>query len=83
MRTRLPALRTLPSSTVATPRARPISPSGTSLPLKRNEDARRLYQKTGYRVFSEDPGHWYYIDHTGKQQEVNDPTWVMEKRLVR
>lgn len=50
---------------------------------KQNEDARRLYQKNGYRVFSEDPGHWYYIDHTGKQQEVNDPTWVMEKRLVR
>lgn len=50
---------------------------------KRNEDARRLYQKNGYRVFSEDPGHWYYVDHTGKQQEVNDPTWVMEKRLVR
>ena len=50
---------------------------------KRNEDARRLYQKNGYRVFSEDPGHWYYVDHIGKQQEVNDPTWVMEKRLVR
>lgn len=50
---------------------------------KRNEDARRLYQKNGYRVFNEDPGHWYYMDQTGTQREVNDPTWVMEKRLVR
>lgn len=50
---------------------------------KRNETARRLYQKNGYRVFNEDPGHWYYIDSNGEQQEVNDPTWVMEKRLVR
>lgn len=50
---------------------------------KKNENARRLYQKHGYRVFGEDPGHWYYIDHDGTQREVNDPTWVMEKRLVR
>ncbi len=50
---------------------------------KRNENARRLYQKNGYRVFSEDSGHWYYVDHLGTQREVNDPTWVMEKRLVR
>ncbi|MBK8138783.1 MAG: GNAT family N-acetyltransferase [Chloroflexi bacterium] len=50
---------------------------------KRNENARRLYQKNGYRVFNEDPGHWYYVDREGEQRELNDPTWVMEKRLVR
>jgi ribosomal protein S18 acetylase RimI-like enzyme len=50
---------------------------------KQNENARRLYQKTGYRVFSEDPGHWYYVDKHGTPREVHDPTWVMEKRLVR
>lgn len=49
---------------------------------KTNEKARRLYQKNGYRVFNEDPGQWTYIDEAGKRREVNDPTWVMEKRLV-
>lgn len=50
---------------------------------KQNETARRLYQKNGYRVFNEDPGHWSYIDGDGQRRDVHDPTWVMEKRLVR
>jgi hypothetical protein len=45
MRTRLPALRTLPSSTVATPSARPISSTVAGLSLNANADVRAETRK--------------------------------------
>jgi ribosomal protein S18 acetylase RimI-like enzyme len=48
---------------------------------KTNHDAMRLYQRNGYRVFSEDPGRWNYVDHRGITQYVEEPCWVLEKFL--
>lgn len=48
---------------------------------KRNNAARRLYQRLDYRIFSEDPGEWSYVDHLGKVREVREPAFVLEKWL--
>lgn len=46
-----------------------------------NPDARRLYERLGYRQVGLEPGHWFYIDHTGQRVEVNEPAFRMEKYL--
>lgn len=46
-----------------------------------NLDARRLYERHGYRQVGLEPGRWFYIDHTGRRVEVNEPAYRMEKRL--
>ena len=48
---------------------------------KRNTAARRLYHRLEYRVFSEDPGEWSYLDHLGQLREVSEPAFVLEKWL--
>lgn len=48
-----------------------------------NPGARRLYERQGYRVFAEDPGVWWFTNARGEQQAVEEPCWVMEKRLSR
>ncbi|MFQ5921826.1 MAG: GNAT family N-acetyltransferase [Anaerolineales bacterium] len=48
---------------------------------KRNLAARRLYERAGYAVFTEDSGEWSYIDHEGRLREVHEPAFVMEKWL--
>ena len=45
-----------------------------------NPDARRLYERTGYRVVADEPGIWSYIDHEGRMRQVNEPSWRMEKK---
>ncbi|MFO7323136.1 MAG: GNAT family N-acetyltransferase [Chloroflexota bacterium] len=49
---------------------------------KENHDARRLYERLGYRIFKDDPGQWRYRDHEGRMQWVNEPCWMMEKELL-
>ncbi len=49
---------------------------------KTNERAQRLYQRLGYRVFSEDPGIWVFTDADGRQQRVEEPAWLLEKQLA-
>ncbi len=49
---------------------------------KDNPGAFRLYERLGYRSFADDPGVWYFSDVNGVQQVVEEPCWVMEKRLV-
>lgn len=49
---------------------------------KENPDARRLYERLGYRAFAEDPGVWYFTDVNGVPQSMAEPCWVMEKPLV-
>lgn len=49
---------------------------------KDNPDARRLYERLGYHVYRDDPGRWHYTDPSGKEHEVNEPSWVMRKRLL-
>lgn len=46
-----------------------------------NPDARRLYERNGYRVTAAEAGFWTYLDQFGNRQEVNEPAWRMEKEL--
>jgi ribosomal protein S18 acetylase RimI-like enzyme len=48
---------------------------------KDNHDARRLYERHGYRVITEDPGEWSFVDHNGQLQHVVEPTYILEKFL--
>lgn len=45
----------------------------------RNVAARRLYERLDYRIFSEDPGEWSYVDHLGRLRKVREPSFVLEK----
>jgi ribosomal protein S18 acetylase RimI-like enzyme len=46
-----------------------------------NPQARRLYERFGYRVVAPEPGIWSYVDHLGRRQQVNEPAWRMEKQI--
>lgn len=48
---------------------------------KDNPGARRLYERLGYEVFSEDSGRWNYVDHEGRTQHVVEPCWLLEKQI--
>jgi ribosomal protein S18 acetylase RimI-like enzyme len=48
---------------------------------KNNDPARRLYERLGYEVFGEDPGNWSFFDDRGKQQEVHEPAYLLDKIL--
>ncbi|MBX3084709.1 MAG: GNAT family N-acetyltransferase [Anaerolineae bacterium] len=48
---------------------------------KDNPGARRLYERLGFEVFSEDTGHWNYVDHEGRTRYVVEPCWILEKEL--
>lgn len=48
-----------------------------------NPDARRLYERHGYRVIAKEPGNWSYRDDQGITREVHEPAWRMEKRLLK
>ena len=49
---------------------------------KENTDALRLYERRDYHIFRDDPGQWSYRDHRGETHWVNEPCWLMEKRLL-
>jgi len=48
---------------------------------KDNPRARRLYERMGYHVYAEDNGEWSYVDHEGQLRNVQEPCWVLEKKL--
>ena len=48
---------------------------------KENPDARRLYERLGYKVVRSRPGIWSFRDDIGRTQHVNEPAWRMMKRL--
>lgn len=50
---------------------------------KDNPAARHLYERLGFEVFSEDSGHWHYVDHEGRTRHVYEPCWVLEKQFRR
>jgi ribosomal protein S18 acetylase RimI-like enzyme len=50
---------------------------------KANPGARRLYERQGFRVQTEDAGRWHYVDHEGRTQYVVEPCWILEKQLTR
>ncbi len=49
---------------------------------RENSDARRLYERRGYRVIGGDPGRWSYIDERGIRRDVVEPAWRMQKDLA-
>jgi GNAT superfamily N-acetyltransferase len=48
---------------------------------RQNLDARRFYERHGYRVIADEPGRWSYLDDQGNRHEVHEPAWRMEKLL--
>lgn len=48
---------------------------------KTNLRARALYERLGYTIIGEDPGRWSYTDHQGREIEISEPAWLLEKRL--
>jgi ribosomal protein S18 acetylase RimI-like enzyme len=49
---------------------------------RENSDARRLYERRGYRVIGGDPGRWSYLDERGIRRDVVEPAWRMQKELT-
>ena len=49
---------------------------------KTNHSALRLYQRLKYKKFAEDPGRWSYTDHKDIVHHINDPCWILEKKLI-
>lgn len=49
---------------------------------KENRDARRLYERLGYKILAEDPGEWSFIDDKNSEHLVHVPTYIMEKILT-
>lgn len=49
---------------------------------KDNAKARRLYERLGYQVFSEDPGLWSFVDHQGRLRSVEEPAFLLQKRIA-
>jgi ribosomal protein S18 acetylase RimI-like enzyme len=48
---------------------------------KENAGARRLYERLGYQVLTDDPGVWSYIDDNDEIQAIAEPTLIMEKLI--
>ena len=49
---------------------------------KTNDAARRLYERLGYEVFTDDQGEWSYTDHLGKVRQVREPCWLLQKTIA-
>ncbi|MCC6904198.1 MAG: GNAT family N-acetyltransferase, partial [Anaerolineae bacterium] len=47
-----------------------------------NLRARQLYERLGYRVFTDIPGHWSYVDPDGNTHHVHEPSWGLQKHLA-
>jgi ribosomal protein S18 acetylase RimI-like enzyme len=46
-----------------------------------NAGAIRLYERLGYTIVAAEEGNWSYIDQFGRQVDVHEPSWRMEKAL--
>ncbi len=46
-----------------------------------NTGAQRLYERHGFRVFTQRVDHWSYTDHNGNIQWVQEDVYGMEKHL--
>jgi ribosomal protein S18 acetylase RimI-like enzyme len=47
----------------------------------KNYAARRLYERRGYSLLTEDSGEWSFTDHRDRVYRIAEPTYIMEKRL--
>jgi len=50
---------------------------------RQNVDARRFYERYGFRIVAPELGQWSYLDEQGRRREVNEPAWRMEKRIEK
>lgn len=50
---------------------------------KLNEPARQFYEHRGYSIIAEEHSEWKYIDHQGSQRVIVEPSYLMEKCLVK
>lgn len=48
---------------------------------KDNPDARRFYERLGYRPIADEPGCWSYLDDDDQIHQMYEPAWRMEKGL--
>jgi ribosomal protein S18 acetylase RimI-like enzyme len=48
---------------------------------RRNANARRLYERHGFHIFTQRVDHWSYTDHHGMVQWVQEDVYGMEKEL--
>lgn len=48
---------------------------------KNNPRAIQLYKRRGYEPFKDDPGHWSYVAPDGVEHVVNEPCWILRKRI--
>ena len=48
---------------------------------KENTGARKLYEREGYKIYDEDDGKWSFQDHKGRTIFVDEPSWMLEKKL--
>jgi ribosomal protein S18 acetylase RimI-like enzyme len=48
---------------------------------RHNLNALRFYERHGYQIIAADPGEWSYVDHQGRQREVCEPAWRIQKRI--
>lgn len=48
---------------------------------KNNPGARRLYERLSYQIISEDAGIWHYQDADGNHVRVEEPSYILEKKL--
>lgn len=49
---------------------------------KENHGALRLYERLAYKKIAQDAGKWSYTDHKGVMRKVNEPCWILEKKLI-
>jgi ribosomal protein S18 acetylase RimI-like enzyme len=49
---------------------------------RQNLAAQRFYRRNGYQIVAAETGRWTYLDHNGKQREVDEPAWRMQKKLL-
>lgn len=48
---------------------------------KVNTRAQSLYHQHGYRIYTDDPGEWAFVDHRGILKRISEPAYVMVKTL--
>lgn len=48
---------------------------------KNNPAAESLYRRRGYQRYAQDAGRWEYTDHHGVKHKVEEPCWLLRKRL--
>ena len=48
---------------------------------KVNLQARKLYEKHGYRAVAHEPGFWTFQDQNNNWRHSEEPAWRMEKKL--